>query len=464
MFGQEPSETMNTDRLGIYYRMLNVAPGASAKEIKLAYRKLAFQYHPDRNTDPDSEDKFKDITEAYEILTGERKAPAQPSGGSSKQTNGQPNGTSAKGTTSGYGPDAAGAKNANRATKQGVAGAGRKQDKAKTTADEKTARANQAYREQQAKTNSRKSNIHPGARRHSRKKPDTNAQGFIQCAVTGVVSAQPRQVEFKVVRGFLNSVRTETITANFAPKGAKRMALIASLKTWARGFWGWRSFIPAWKAILGNMRGGTFPPEGNSKMLFAQANAFERSGNKPLARAVLMQALDFIGTNRSALAEQVRASLRRLEDGQPARRVRDEWKRAGMMDALLHLSPLFVLIFAGLVAFGPGQGFVTRDIPDIVAKQGSEITRQVKELIGEDRDPYYVDRELLNMREGPSVNDKIIRRLTRFETVYVAGDSQGFWIEIETSIGETGFVNLDALVPGSGAQARDVWCSTNKCD
>ena len=68
---------MNQDRLGIYYRMLNIAPGASAKDIKLAYRKLAFEYHPDRNTDADSEEKFKDITEAYEMLTGDSKPPTQ---------------------------------------------------------------------------------------------------------------------------------------------------------------------------------------------------------------------------------------------------------------------------------------------------------------------------------------------------------------------------------------------------
>ncbi|WP_296992183.1 J domain-containing protein, partial [Thalassospira sp. UBA1131] len=372
---------MNTDNLGIYYRMLNIAPGASAKEIKLAYRKLAFEFHPDRNTDPDSEDRFKDITEAYEILIGERKPPKQsgnaPSGA-------QKSDTASNGTSAAYGPNAAGPQNANR-QKQGFAGAGRKQEKAKETAEEKFARANQAYREQQAKANARKSNIHPGARRHKGKKTEPNAQGFIQCAVTGVVSAQPRQVEFKVVRGFLNSCNIETITANLAPKGAKRMALKASFKTWLRGFWGWKSFVPAWKAIVGNMRGGTFPPEGNAKMLFTQANAFERSGNKPLARAVLMQALDFIGSNRSALAEQVRATQRRLDDGQPARRVRDEWKRAGMFDALLHLSPLFLLIFAALIAFGPGQGFVTRDIPELVARQGTEITRQVKDLIGEER-------------------------------------------------------------------------------
>ena len=272
---------MNNDRLGIYCRMLNVAPGASAKEIKLAYRKLAFEYHPDRNTNSDSEEKFKDITEAYEILTGERKAPTQASNGNANRTNSQSTADQAKPGGTGYGPSAAGPQNANR-TKQGFAGSGRKPEKDKPTAEDKFTRANQAYREQQAKANARKSNIHPGARRHSRKKAESNAQGFVQCAVTGVVSAQPRLVEFKIVRGFLNAYSTETISANLAPKGAKRLALKASFKTWLQGFWGWRSFVPAWKAILSNMRGGTFPPEGNSKMLFAQANAFERDRKSTL--------------------------------------------------------------------------------------------------------------------------------------------------------------------------------------
>ena len=451
---------MNQDRLGIYYRMLNIAPGASAKEIKLAYRKLAFEYHPDRNTDADSEEKFKDITEAYEILIGERKAPPQASNGANGQgrnTNGKPSGTSA------YGPNAAGPGNAQK-TRQGFAGSGRKEQQPPPGKNDKYARANQAYREQQAKASARKSNIHPGARRHKNKKPTSNTAGLIQCAVTGVVSAQPRLVEFKIVRGFFNSMRTETVSAYLAPKGARRMALKASFKTWLRGFWGWRSFVPAWRAILGNMRGGTFPAEGNAKLLFAQATAFERSGNRPLARAVLLQARDFIGTNRSALAEQIRTSIRRLEDGQPARRVRDEWKQVGTLVALLHLSPLFVLIFALLIAFGPGQGFLTRDLPTMVAEKSTAITRQVAQMIGEDRDPYYVDRDLLNMREGAGVNTKVIRRLARFETVYVSGDSEGIWVEINTSIGETGFVNLDALVPGNGADARDTWCSQNNCD
>jgi hypothetical protein len=50
--------------------------GADEKEIKKAYRRVAMKYHPDRNSDdPQSEDKFKEASEAYEVLTdGEKRA------------------------------------------------------------------------------------------------------------------------------------------------------------------------------------------------------------------------------------------------------------------------------------------------------------------------------------------------------------------------------------------------------
>lgn len=57
-----------------YYDILGVARNASGKEIKKAYRKKAAKYHPDRNPDdPSAEDRFKEVGEAYEVLSDSEK-------------------------------------------------------------------------------------------------------------------------------------------------------------------------------------------------------------------------------------------------------------------------------------------------------------------------------------------------------------------------------------------------------
>jgi molecular chaperone DnaJ len=56
-----------------YYEVLGLQKGASKDEIKDSYRKLAMQFHPDRNKSPEAEEKFKEISEAYAVLSDDQK-------------------------------------------------------------------------------------------------------------------------------------------------------------------------------------------------------------------------------------------------------------------------------------------------------------------------------------------------------------------------------------------------------
>lgn len=73
-----------------YYEVLGVSKSASAEELKRGYRKLALEWHPDRNKSPQAHDKFKEINEAYAVLSDPKKkesydqfghAPFAPGGG-----------------------------------------------------------------------------------------------------------------------------------------------------------------------------------------------------------------------------------------------------------------------------------------------------------------------------------------------------------------------------------------------
>ena len=57
-----------------YYSLLNVGRDAGADEIRKAYKRMAMRYHPDRNKgDAKAEEKFKKVSEAYEVLSDDNK-------------------------------------------------------------------------------------------------------------------------------------------------------------------------------------------------------------------------------------------------------------------------------------------------------------------------------------------------------------------------------------------------------
>lgn len=56
-----------------YYKILGISRNATDEDIKKAYRKLALKYHPDKNKAKDAEEKFKEVAEAYEVLSDKKK-------------------------------------------------------------------------------------------------------------------------------------------------------------------------------------------------------------------------------------------------------------------------------------------------------------------------------------------------------------------------------------------------------
>jgi len=64
-----------------YYEVLGVSRDADIKTIKDAYHHLAMKLHPDRNPAPDAEDKFKEISKAYAILSDPKKRAKYDAGG-----------------------------------------------------------------------------------------------------------------------------------------------------------------------------------------------------------------------------------------------------------------------------------------------------------------------------------------------------------------------------------------------
>ena len=86
-----------------YYAVLGVSKTATDAEIKSAYRKMALQYHPDRNKTKEAEEKFKEVTKAYEVLSDPQKRQTYDQFGAAAFEQGGPGGFGGQGPFGGFG-------------------------------------------------------------------------------------------------------------------------------------------------------------------------------------------------------------------------------------------------------------------------------------------------------------------------------------------------------------------------
>jgi molecular chaperone DnaJ len=75
-----------------YYQVLEINRSASADDVRRAYRRLARQYHPDLNPSTEAEERFKEINEAYEVLSDDRRRAAYDRFGHAASASGFPGG------------------------------------------------------------------------------------------------------------------------------------------------------------------------------------------------------------------------------------------------------------------------------------------------------------------------------------------------------------------------------------
>ncbi|HKX11234.1 MAG TPA: DnaJ domain-containing protein, partial [Stellaceae bacterium] len=86
-----------------FYELLGVAKGCGSEDLKKAYRKLAMQWHPDRNPgDKAAEQKFKDLSEAYDVLKDDQKRAAYDRFGHAAFENGRGGGPGDFGFAAGF--------------------------------------------------------------------------------------------------------------------------------------------------------------------------------------------------------------------------------------------------------------------------------------------------------------------------------------------------------------------------
>ena len=392
-----------------YYKTLGVSPDADANAIKQAFRARAKDVHPDASDAPDAAAQFHALQEAYEVLSDSLRR----------------KGYDAKATHKTSEPKAK-----------------PKQDPPPRSEPPKQPRKERPDPTPKAKPEP-EPRPKPKAKSKAKAKPTDGVKPHL-CAC-GKVSAQPRHVEFDMVRGLGNRIQRRTVGNIYCRGCADRAGLKASLISWLAGWWAWPMGPKATiQTIWSNMRGGRMPQSKNAELLLHQAKAFRDRGDKIIAKAIARQGLVFASTGptRAAL-DSVLAGLKDVPD----RPLKNPWRTAGWAP-MLHMAPaalVIVLLSMTLSVSAPepvSQAF--NAVRSVLQGTSQEVSAPIRLHQG------YTTVRRVALRTGPAESYAPLVMLAPGVVVTPSEVSEDqMWARVRTTAGEVGFLRTQDLRPVS---------------
>ncbi len=269
------------------------------------------------------------------------------------------------------------------------------------------------------------------------------------CSCCGVVTAQPRYVQFHKVKSFLIWAKTSRVEGIFCRSCADAAAVRASTLTWLWGWWSPMGLLLAPLALLRNLMGGTKPARENARLLIGQARAFQALGDVDIARSLAEQARTYArGPRQHQHVQDILAAT-----AQSRRRLRGRWAPWASSVFLLQALPLLALPVVMLLLYL----IFTQSWTSPVAARAAILIKQP-----EAGDILHVAGADLKLRQGPQNGAPVLALLDRFSTVRVLSSTRdGNWIHVAAPSGVEGWVPSRALYAGSAEATKKDWCAAN---
>jgi DnaJ domain len=270
----------------------------------------------------------------------------------------------------------------------------------------------------------------------------------VRCCSCGVITAQPRYCVFDKVFSFVFVTRVEKSRGIYCVGCAKKKSIRESAVCWLFGWWSVIGIVETPIALWRNLCLGEHPRADNARILIFQALYFVDQRNFDLAHSCLDQAKEFA----DAEALEVLASVRNAIPLSPTKTLRNLWKWQTAF-AGIHIAPLAIAI-ATLIWFGYFSQIAVKQAATTSLVKPSTPLKTVA------ADIRYV--AVPEVTAWSAQGSAYVRNglLPQFSTVQVLGPAPDpKFVIVQTSDRHTVTVEAAALVPGTGAQAKSLWCS-----